>query len=58
MIDHNLIAAGCGVAFIALCGVYVFLRDRFEHATFIAAAENAVEASPTPVATVVAETIS
>ena len=31
MSDQNLIAFGCGVAFIALAGVYVFVRSRFEH---------------------------
>ncbi len=55
MTDHNLIAAGCGVAFIALCGVYVFVRDRFEHATYIAEAELADEASPAPLAAVAAK---
>ena len=52
MTDQNLIAAGCGVAFIALCGVYVFLRDRLEHATYVATVEGALEVSPTPLAVV------
>ena len=49
MTDQNLIAAGCGVALTALCGIYVFLRDRFEHATYSAKAEVAPEA-PAPLA--------
>ena len=51
MTDHNLIAAGCGVAFIALCGVYVFVRDRFEHAAYIAE----TEASQVPIAAIAAK---
>jgi hypothetical protein len=47
MTDQNLIAAGCGVAFIALCGVYVYLRDRLEHGTTVIEAE--VPLAPVPV---------
>ena len=52
MTDYNLIAAGCGVAFIGLCGVYVFVRDRFEHATYNAEPPRAVVAAA-PLASVV-----
>ena len=55
MTDDNLIAAGFGVAFIALCGVYVFLRDRFEHATFLAKVETVAKEGPTPFAAVAAK---
>lgn len=55
MTDHNLIAAGCGVAFIALCGVYVFLRDRFEHATFVPDPLTEFELAPAPLVEVVGQ---
>jgi hypothetical protein len=29
--DRDLIVFGCAVAFIALCGIYVFIRDRFDN---------------------------
>ncbi len=31
MNDPNLLAFGCAVAFIAVAGAYVYLRERFEH---------------------------
>lgn len=45
MSDQNLIAFGCGVAFIALAGVYVFVRSRFE-VTVLAAPIGPLAAAP------------
>lgn len=39
MNDQNLLVFGCVVTFIAAAGVYVFLKERFEHGLIDAQSE-------------------